>query len=194
MRFKLSTLMRSDRKARKVPGASAWVETQVSRQRSTSDASSRPGRRTYPPIPVETRLRAGASQTLNEHWRVCSLGWKFPLKTNSRSPALPKVNVVRTTSKTKVDARRIMLTRSLSAVSGAPISRQVVESRCSGGARFRYSDLKEAAPPREPMGFVCGRAGLDDLQSCCCGCAQQLQREIVCFEAAGRGCRDLQQL
>ena len=33
---------------------------------------------------------------------------------------------------------------SLSAVSEAPISREVVESRCSGG-RFRYSDLKEAA-------------------------------------------------
>jgi hypothetical protein len=30
------------------------------------------------------------------------------------------------------------------AVSEAPISRQVVESRCSGG-RFGYSDLKEAA-------------------------------------------------
>jgi len=73
------------------------VDTLVSRQRSTSDASSRLGQRAYGPIPVETRLRARASQTLNEHWRVRSLGWKFPLKTNSRSPALPKVNVVRMT-------------------------------------------------------------------------------------------------
>jgi len=53
MRFKLSTLMRSDRKARKVPGASAWVETLVSRQRSTSDESSRLGQRTYPRFPLK---------------------------------------------------------------------------------------------------------------------------------------------
>jgi hypothetical protein len=73
MRFKLSTLMRSDRKAR----ASAEAETLVSRQRSRSDAASGLAQRTYPPIAVATRLGAGASQTLNEHWRVRSLAWKF---------------------------------------------------------------------------------------------------------------------
>jgi hypothetical protein len=78
---------------------------------------------------------------------------------------------------------------SLSAVSEAPISRQVVESRCDGG-RFRYSDLKEAAPGvglwvlyrGEQVRMIC-KVGVG-------GCARQLQREIVCFEAAGRGWRE----
>jgi hypothetical protein len=65
-----------------------WVETLVSRQRSTSDASSRLAQRTYPSIPFGTRLRAGASQALNEHWRVRSLGWKFPLKNEFAKPCL----------------------------------------------------------------------------------------------------------
>jgi hypothetical protein len=64
------------------------VETLDSRQRSTSDAPSRLGQRTYPPIPVETRLRARASQTLIEHWRVRSLGWKFPLNNEFAKPRL----------------------------------------------------------------------------------------------------------
>src|SRR5437016_5388054 len=76
--------------ARNVPGESAWVETLVSRQRYTSDSSSRLGQSTCPPIPVETRLRARASQTLNEHWRVRSLGWKFPLKNEFAKPCLPQ--------------------------------------------------------------------------------------------------------
>jgi hypothetical protein len=56
MRFKRSTLMCSKSQSEQGSGASAWMETLVSRQRSTSDASSRLGQRTYPPIPVETRL------------------------------------------------------------------------------------------------------------------------------------------
>jgi hypothetical protein len=42
---------------------------------------------------------------------------------------------------------------SLSAVSEAPISRQVFESRCSGGAR-QIQRLEGSRPSREPMGFV----------------------------------------
>jgi hypothetical protein len=49
-------------KRRKVPGASACVQTLVSRQRSASDVSSRPSQRACPPTPSGTRLRAGASQ------------------------------------------------------------------------------------------------------------------------------------
>jgi hypothetical protein len=44
---------------------------------------------------------------------------------------------------------------SLSAVSEAPISRQVVELRCSGGA-LQIQRLEGGRPSREPMGFVDG--------------------------------------
>jgi len=44
-------------------------------------------------------------------------------------------------------------TISLSAVSEAPISRQVVESRWSGGA-LQIQRLEGSRPSREPMGFV----------------------------------------
>jgi hypothetical protein len=43
--------------------------------------------------------------------------------------------------------------RSLSAVSEAP-TREDLPFRCAVYGRFRYSDLKEAAP--RTMGFVCG--------------------------------------
>jgi hypothetical protein len=64
MRLKRGTLIRSESQPRKLPGASAFVETPVSRQRATSDASSRLRQRTYPPTPAETRLTLGASQKL----------------------------------------------------------------------------------------------------------------------------------
>jgi hypothetical protein len=54
---------------------------------------------------------------------------------------------------------------SLSAVSEAPTSEELgVETQCPG--RFRYSDLKEAAPGT--MGFVSGYASLDRLRVCRC--------------------------
>jgi hypothetical protein len=46
-----------------------------------------------------------------------------------------------------------LVTRSLSAVSEAP-TREDLSFRCAVKGRFRYSDLKEAAP--RTMGFVCG--------------------------------------
>lgn len=50
-----------------------------------------------------------------------------------------------------------------SAVSEAPISRVVLESRSSGGALQRQR-LEGSRPSREPMGFVYGGASRDDLQ------------------------------
>jgi hypothetical protein len=48
-----------------------------------------------------------------------------------------------------------LVPRSLSAVSEVPISRQVVESRCSGGA-LQIQRLERSRPSRKPMGFVYG--------------------------------------
>jgi hypothetical protein len=63
MQFKLSTLMRSESQSEK--GSVTVRVDGDTRQRSTSDASPRLRHPAYPPIPVETRFRAGASQTLN---------------------------------------------------------------------------------------------------------------------------------
>jgi hypothetical protein len=78
---------------------------------------------------------------------------------------------------------------SLSAVSEAPISRQVVGSRCSEG-RFRYSDLKEAAPRGSLWVLNMVEQVLMICKVAVGGCVRQLQREIVRFEAAGRGWRE----
>jgi hypothetical protein len=64
MRLKRGTLIRSESQPRKLPGGSAFVETLVSRQRSTSDASSRLRQAMYSPTPAEKRLTLGASQKL----------------------------------------------------------------------------------------------------------------------------------
>jgi len=77
----------------------------------------------------------------------------------------------------------------LSAVSEAPDSRQVVDRGPLEG-RFRYSDLKEAAP----RGSLWGLYTVEPVPMVCKvavgGCARQLPREIVRFEAAGRGWRE----
>jgi hypothetical protein len=76
--------------------------------------------------------------------------------------------------------------RSLSAVSEAPASGQVVDRGALEG-RFRYSDLKEAAPRVslwvlyvvEQVGLMC-RVAVGR-------CVRRLQCEIVGIERAGRG-------
>jgi len=81
------------------------------------------------------------------------------------------------------------LPTSLSAVSEAPFHDRW-SNRSALEGRFRYSDLKEAAPRGslwvlymvEQVRMSC-RVGIG-------GCARQLQREIVGFEAAGRGWRE----
>ena len=55
------------------------------------------------------------------------------------------------------------------------------------GGRFRYSDLKEAAPRGSLWVLYVVEQGLMICKVAVCGCEQQLQREIVCFVAAGRG-------
>jgi len=86
MQFKLSTLMRSESQSEK--GSVTVRVDGDTRQRSTSDASPRLRHPAYPPIPVETRFRAGASQTLIEDWHIRSLVLKFPLKNEFAKPCL----------------------------------------------------------------------------------------------------------
>jgi hypothetical protein len=66
MRFKLGTLMRSESQREKVPGGSARVETLAFRQLHVGRVVPALGSVLHPPIPVETGLRAGASQA----WRI----------------------------------------------------------------------------------------------------------------------------
>jgi hypothetical protein len=88
MRLELSTSLHSESQSEKGSGS-----VRVGGDASFLPAPGRTrrpglGQRTYPPIPVEIGLRAGASQTLNEHRRVRSLGWKFPLKNEFATPCL----------------------------------------------------------------------------------------------------------
>jgi hypothetical protein len=61
-------------------------------------------------------------------------------------------------------------------------------NRCDGVyGRFRYSDLKEVAPRGSLWVLYVGEQVLMICKVAVGGNARQLEREIVCFEAAGRG-------
>src|ERR1039457_2141358 len=78
---------------------------------------------------------------------------------------------------------------SLSAVSEAPASRQVVDHGALGG-RFRYSDLKEAAPGASLWVLYVVEQARQRYRVAVGGSARQLQREIVGIERTGRGWRE----